>query len=249
MSDYLNFDIIVVLLTFFIAGFVKGVAGMGLPTIAMGILSVIMSPVSAASLLVVPSFITNFWQLFTGPNVLKLTKRFWLMMLGILIGTIIGSCLLTSVNTPYSIVGLGIALIIYSLHGLLAKPFSIPMRFEQKLSPIIGITTGLINGATGIFTLPAVPYLQALGLSKDDLIQALGLSFTISTIALAIGLAQGGALQSDNVGTYAVAIIPALIGMWVGTKVRKRISLKTFRICFFIFIAILGLELALKPLL
>lgn len=116
-------------------------------------------------------------------------------------------------------------------------------RIERFLSPIIGITTGLLNGATGIFTLPAVPYIQALGLSKDDLIQALGLSFTVSTIALAIGLAQGGAFQLENIGSSTLAIIPALFGMKVGTIVRKRISLKTFRICFFIFIVILGLEL------
>jgi len=134
-------------------------------------------------------------------------------------------------------------LIIYSIYGFIAKPLHVKPRIERFLSPIIGITTGLLNGATGIFTLPAVPYIQALGLSKDDLIQALGLSFTVSTIALAIGLAQGGAFQLENIGSSTLAIIPALFGMKVGTIVRKRISLKTFRICFFIFIVILGLEL------
>src|SRR6201990_2180376 len=99
MSDYFSWRVLVVALTFFVAGFVKGVAGMGLPTVAMGVLSAVMTPVSAASLLVIPSFVTNFWQLFTGPNFLALLKRLWVMMLGIMVGTLAGSRLLTSTNT------------------------------------------------------------------------------------------------------------------------------------------------------
>src|SRR5882757_1488556 len=184
MNDYLSSHVLVVALTFLLAGIVKGVAGMGLPTVAMGILSAIMSPVSAASLLVIPSFVTNFWQLFTGPDFLALMKRLWLMMLGIMVGTLAGSWLLTSANAEYASVGLGCALVLYAVHSLWAKPLSVTARLERLLSPIVGLTTGVITGGTGVFVIPAVPYLQALGLSKDNLIQALGLSFTVSTIAL-----------------------------------------------------------------
>ncbi|RUU59829.1 sulfite exporter TauE/SafE family protein [Mesorhizobium sp. M2C.T.Ca.TU.002.02.1.1] len=247
MTDYFPPHLLIVVLTFFLAGIVKGVAGMGLPTVAMGILGAIMSPVSAASLLVIPSFVTNLWQLLTGPDCLALTKRFSLMMLGIVVGTLAGTWLLTSVDTEYASVGLGSALILYAVHGLWAKPLSIPARRERLLSPVIGLATGAINGATGVFTLPAVPYLQALGLSKDNLIQALGLSFTVSTIALAAGLARGGAFHLGNVTLSALAVIPSLLGMWVGTAVRERISAAIFRRSFLILLAILGLELAVHP--
>ncbi|MDX8534534.1 sulfite exporter TauE/SafE family protein [Mesorhizobium sp. VK25A] len=247
MNDYFSPHLLIVVLTFFLAGIVKGVAGMGLPTVAMGILGSIMSPVSAASLLVIPSFVTNLWQLLMGPGCLALIKRFSLMMLGIVVGTLAGTWLLTSVDTEYASVGLGSALILYAVHGLWAKPLSIPGRRERLLSPVIGLTTGAINGATGIFTLPAVPYLQALGLSKDNLIQALGLSFTVSTIALAAGLARGGAFHLGNVALSALAVIPSLLGMWVGTTVRERISAAIFRRWFLILLAILGLELAVHP--
>src|SRR5215831_2296655 len=118
MNDYLSPHVLIIALTFFLAGIVKGVAGMGLPTFAMGILSAIMSPVSAASLLVIPSFVTNFWQLFTGPDFLALIKRLWVMMLGIMVGTLAGSSLLTSANTEFASVGLGFALVLYAVHGL-----------------------------------------------------------------------------------------------------------------------------------
>jgi uncharacterized protein len=248
MNDYLSPQILVIALTFLLAGIVKGVTGMGLPTVAVGILGAIMSPVSAASLLVIPSSVTNFWQLFTGPDFLTLMKRLWPMMLAIVVGTLAGSRLLTSANTEYASIGLGSALVLYAVYSLWAKPLSVPARLERLLSPAIGLTTGLITGGTGVFVIPAVPYLQALGLSKDNLIQALGLSFTISTIALAAGLARGGAFHLGNVTLSALAVIPSLLGMWVGTAIRERISATTFRRWFLIFLAILGLELVVRPL-
>jgi uncharacterized membrane protein YfcA len=249
MSNYLSPQILIVALTFFLAGIVKGVTGMGLPTVAMGILGAIVSPVSAASLLVIPSFVTNFWQLFTGPDFLALMKRLWLMMLGIVVGTLAGSWFLTSADTEYASVGLGSALVLYAAHGLWAKPWSVPARLERLVSPVIGLTTGVVTGGTGVFVIPAVPYLQALGLPKDDLIQALGLSFTVSTIALAAGLAHGGAFHLGNITVSALAVIPALLGMRVGTAVRERISAATFRRCFLIFLVVLGLELVVRPFL
>src|SRR5258706_1137493 len=149
MNDYFSSHVLIIASTLFVAGYVKGVAGMGLPTVAMGVLSAIMSPVSAASLLVIPSFVTNFWQLFTGPDFLALMKRLWVMMLGIMVGTLVGSWLLTSANTVFASVGLGAALIVYAVHGLFAKPLSVPARFERLLAPVIGLTTGLIKGGTG----------------------------------------------------------------------------------------------------
>ena len=249
MIDFATPHVFVLALTFFLAGMVKGVTGMGLPTVAMGVLGAIMPLVTAASLLVIPSFVTNFWQLFRGPNFAALTSRLWLMMLGIVIGTLAGSWLLTSANTKWTTIALGVALTLYAGFSLLAQPLSVPARMERWLSPIVGLTTGVVTGGTGVFVIPAVPYLQALGLGKDDLIQALGLSFTISTMALAVGLASGGAFHLGNFALSALAIAPALLGMWFGQSIRQRISAATFRRWFLIFLALLGLELAVRPFL
>jgi uncharacterized protein len=241
--------ILVITLTFFLAGIVKGVTGMGLPTVAMGVLGAIIPPVAAASILIIPSFVTNVWQLFAGPGFAVLASRLWPMMLGIVVGTVAGSRLLISVNTEWTTTGLGAALALYAGFSLLARPLSVPARMERWLSPIVGLTTGMVTGGTGVFVIPAVPYLQALGLNKDDLIQALGLSFTISTVALAIGLAKGGAFHRGSIATSALAIVPALIGMWFGQWIRQHIAAATFRRWFLICLALLGLELSVRPFL
>jgi hypothetical protein len=234
---------------FILAGFVKGVTGMGLPTVAMGAIGALMPPVTAAWLLIIPSFVTNVWQLFTGPSFAALLSRLWLMMLGIVIGTLAGSTLLTSANTQWATVGLGAVLMAYAGLGLLAPPLAIPAPLERWLSPAAGLITGLITGGTGVFVIPAVPYLQGLGLSKDDLIQALGLSFTVSTVALAVGLERGGAIDLRSVVASALSVFPALVGMALGQWVRQRIRAATFRRWFLICLALLGFDLAIRSFL
>lgn len=98
-----------------------------------------------------------------------------------------------------------------------------------------------------MFVIPAVPYLQALGLKRDELVQALGLSFTVSTVALAIGLAKDGIFRREDIGASVLAILPALLGMWLGQRIRRRVSVVTFRRWFLIGLFALGLQLLLRP--
>lgn len=240
-------DLLLLFSTFLVAGLVKGVTGMGLPTVAMAVLGTFISPATAAALLVVPSLVTNVWQLVAGPNAVGLVRRFWPLMLGITLGTFFGTALLAEVDPTWSGLGLGIALFAYAGYALLSPALTIPARSEPWLSPVIGVVTGGITGATGVFVIPAVPYLQSLRLDKDELVQALGLSFTVSTLALAAGLATHGALRVEQLGLSSLAIVPALAGMWLGQAVRNRISPRGFRLCFLMFLLLLGLELASRP--
>jgi uncharacterized membrane protein YfcA len=249
MSDLSAPLIVSIGLTFFLAGIVKGVTGMGLPTVSMAVLGAIMSPVTAAALLIVPSFVTNVWQLVCGPSFAALARRLWLMMVGIVLGTLAGSSILVHGQTQWTTAALGAALVLYAGFTLLARQLAVPSRFEGWLSPLVGLTTGLVTGGTGVFVIPAVPYLQSLGLSKDDLVQSLGLSFTVSTIALAAGLAWRGAFHLGGLGLSTLAIAPALLGMWLGQAVRTRVSPATFRQWFLVCLLLLGAELILKSVL
>ena len=121
-----------------------------------------------------------------------------------------------------------------------------PERGELWLSLAAGTATGLITAATGVFVIPAVPYLQALGLDKDDLVQALGVSFTVSTVALAALLMHAGSLQVASAGASAMAIVPALLGMALGQWLRGRARPEVFRTCFFVGLLILGAHLTLR---
>jgi uncharacterized protein len=241
-------DLVVATLTFLLAGFVKGVIGLGLPTVSMGLLTLVMAPAKAASLLIVPSFVTNVWQLAAGPSFKRLAYRLWPMLAGVVVGTLAGTGLLTGSHAGQAAIALGLLLMLYALLGLTSVRFSVPPRVERGLGPLIGAVTGLVTAATGVFVIPAVPYLGALNLDKEDMIQALGLSFTVSTIALAVALAAGGAFALGDIGVSTAALAPALLGMAAGGAVRGRFSEKTFRLVFFGGLLVLGAHLASRAL-
>lgn len=235
-------------LVFLLAGLVKGVIGMGLPTIAMGLLSLVFAPVEAAALLVVPSLVTNVWQLLAGPNWIVLARRLWSMMAGVVAGTLLASGVLASDIGGVARLALGVALLAYAVIGLSGARLALAARHETWASPVVGATTGLVTGATGVFVLPAVPYLQAIGLDKDDLVQALGLSFTVSTLALAGGLLQGGGFSGASAAMSLAGLGPALIGMGIGQVARRHIAPATFRRVFFAGLFLLGTYLVVRQI-
>lgn len=233
-------------LTFTLAGIVKGVSGMGLPTVSVGLLGLLLAPAEAAALLILPSLVTNIWQFVAGPNRRQLVGRTWPMLVAIFLATFAATGLMTGGRTTHATLALGLVLMIYAAVGLARIQISIQRPTEHWLSPVVGATTGLITGATGVFVIPAVPFLQALDLDKEGLVQALGLSFTVSTIALAAGLASHGAFQFKAGGLSLLCTIPALAGMFFGQWIRARIDAATFRRVFFICLAVLGADLVAR---
>ncbi|CAH0168868.1 TSUP family transporter [Pseudomonas mediterranea] len=237
---------LLVIATFLLAGTIKGVIGLGLPTISMGLLGLAMAPVQAAALLIIPATLTNLWQLAFGGHLHTLIRRLWPLLLAIFIGTGLGTLWIGMAGGPWMVRALGGALLVYALSGLALPTLRVDGRVESWLAPLCGLLTGVITSATGVFVIPAVPYLQALGLSKDELVQALGLSFTVSTLALAAGLLWRGALGGGELGASLLALVPALLGMWLGQWLRQRISAGLFRRVFFIGLGGLGAHLLIS---
>jgi uncharacterized protein len=236
-----------VITVFALAGMIKGTIGLGLPAVSMGLLTMVISPFQAATLLIIPSMVTNFWQLFAEGRVLQLIRRFWLLLLGIIVGSI-WSVFPTLGHSDFNSEALlGGMLALYGLYGLFAKSMPNLSKHENWLSPIIGYLGGALTVATGVVVIPVVPYLQTLNLKRDDLVQSLGLAFTTSTICLAVFLHQNPVenMPIDYVMS-AIALIPALIGMWLGTKIRYRISEQKFRKVFFFGLIALGSYMILR---
>jgi hypothetical protein len=246
MEVSLGFIIALTIATFLLAGSVKGVIGLGLPSIAIGLLALVMAPAQAAAIMIFPTLVTNIWQMLAGPHLIALLRRLWMLLVGSAIGIWIGGGVLTSANSRIAACGLGVALVIYAAIGLSAVRFSVPRRHEAWLSPLIGLATGLIAGGTGVFVIPAGPYFQAIGLDKDELVQTLGLSFSVSTMALGVVLWRDGVMGFGNAAGSAAAVLPALAGMAIGQRVRRRASPEMFRRYFFIGLLLLGLQQAIR---
>jgi uncharacterized membrane protein YfcA len=241
--------LIAVAAAFFIAGVVKGVIGLGLPTVAIGLLGLLMSPAQAAAILIVPSLLTNVWQGLAGGHILALARRMRSLLLGTCIGTALGALWLAKADGGSATMWLGVALAVYALLGLFKVHFSVPARTEGWIGFIVGVATGAITVATGVFAIPAVPYIQALHFDRDKLVLALGISFTVSTVTLALALFYAGEMRTSLAVPAAVAVVAAPAGMWLGQILRRKVSPAAFRLFFYLGLLALGAHLILRDLL
>jgi uncharacterized membrane protein YfcA len=229
---------------FLLAGFVKGVIGLGLPTVSMGLLAVTMPPGQAMAIVIVPAIVTNVWQTFGGPYLRDIMRRLWPLMAGTAAGIWLNAGLLTGPYAPYGTVVLGVLLVIYSILGLSKINFKVARRDEKWIGGIVGVATGVVSAATGVQVIPSMPYLQAIGMEKDELVQALGVFFTVATVALAFNLTTAGLLTAATALPGTVAMAASFTGMFIGQAVRNRMQPDVFRRWFLIAMIFLGLYLA-----
>ncbi len=240
--------LLAIALTFLIAGTVKGVIGLGLPTVSLALLTVALGLPQAMALLLVPSFVTNLWQALVGGEAMAILRRLWPFLLMATVTVWLGAAALTRVDLALLSALLGVLLVTYSATSLAGLRLTITARQEPWLGPLVGTANGVLTGMTGSFVVPGVLFLKAIGLPRDMLIQAMGLLFTASTLALGLAL-QGNALLTAELGTLsAAALLPAIVGMVIGQRIRRRLSEEIFRKVFFAALLALGLYIIARAL-
>jgi uncharacterized protein len=227
-----------------VAGFVKGALGLGLPTVAMGLLAVSMPPAHAIAIVIVPAIVTNIWQTFGGPYFRDIIRRLWPLLIGTAAGIWLNAGSLTGPYARYTAVALGVLLVANAAIGLSKLKFSIAPQNEKWVGGVVGVITGMVSAATGVQVIPSVPFLQAIGMEKDELIQALGVFFTVATLALSFNLTSAGLLTAATALPGAVALACSFIGMFAGQAARARLQPETFRVWFQIGMIALGIYLA-----
>jgi hypothetical protein len=228
---------------FLLAGFVKGVIGLGLPTVAIGLLATTMPPSQAVAIVIVPAIVTNIWQTFVGPYLRDIVRRLWPLMIGTCVGIWSGSGLMTGPYARFGGMVLGGLLVIYAVIGLRKLRFTVTRAHEPWVGGVVGVLTGLVSAATGVQVIPSMPFMQAIGMDKDELVQALGVFFTTATIALAFNLSSAGLLTVSVALPGIVALVAAFAGMMLGQTVRGLMNAETFRRWFLIALLLLGIYL------
>jgi uncharacterized protein len=226
-----------------IAGFIKGAIGLGLPTVSMGLLAVSMPPGHALAIVIVPAIVTNIWQTFGGPYLRDIVRRLWPLMVGTVVGIWLNAGMLTGPYARYGTIVLGVLLVIYAIVGLSKFSFRVARHNEKWIGGVVGLVTGTVSAATGVQVIPSMPYIQAIGMEKDELVQALGVFFTVATAALAFNLTSAGLMNASTALPGVVAMAGAFIGMFIGQAVRSRMQPEAFRRWFLIAMILLWIYL------
>jgi uncharacterized protein len=236
--------LILIAAVFVFAGFIKGVLGLGLPTVSMGLLAATMAPTRALAIVIVPAVVSNIWQTFAGPYLGNIVRRLWPLMAGTVVGAWLNAGAMTGPYAHYVPIALGIVLVVYAVMGLCKFAFKVARRDEKWVGGIVGVVTGMISIATGVQVVPSMPFMQAIGMEKDELVQALGVFFTVATLALTANLTKSGFLSAATALPAAIALIASFAGMFIGQAVRSKMPAEAFRRWFLIAMILLGVYLA-----
>ncbi len=231
---------VIIFAVFLLAGGVKGLVGFGLPTVSLGLLTVAFDLTTAMVLLLVPSFVTNVWQAAVGGHGRAILARLWPFLVTATVTVWIGALVLARVDVAWLSALLGLLLVVYSVLNLAGVRIALAPGQETWAGPLVGAVNGVVTGMTGSFVVPGVLYLQAIGLARDMLVQAMGIFFTLSTVALALALRGNGVLDLSYGAWSAAALAPAALGMIAGRRIRGRLSEERFRQVLFIALSVLG---------
>ncbi|MEK7688386.1 MAG: sulfite exporter TauE/SafE family protein [Pseudomonadota bacterium] len=234
-------DIVFGLSVFLLAGTVKGLVGLGLPTITIALTSLVLPLTESIALIALPTIFTNVWQAAIGGQFRIIARRQWPLIVPLAISLYLTMWLVGQKGPNWAFLVLSAVLIVYSGLGLLRIRLHIHADLERPLAPAIGVISGFVAGLVGVPIIPLMPYLQGLDIKSSELVQTLGVVLCATSLTLTASLLFFGLLDGPRAIVSAAAVVPALAGMWVGQQIRLRLSVEQFRLAVFWALLLTGL--------
>jgi uncharacterized protein len=223
----LSVALLVALFSALLAGAVSGLTGFGLALISVPLLLFVYEPRTVIVITAVLSVIINLavvWDSWRDAD-----QRIVVALLpSALVGVIVGTEVLRTVDPDYIRLGVGIVVVFSAL--LLLRDVRLPGAGTRWGTVVAGSTSGALSTSTGLAGPPIVLLLASRGFPKRAFRGSSALYFlAMSLVGLAV-LYIRGIFDADHV-PLALALIPAaFLGKAIGTAMLKRISEGAFRV-------------------
>ena len=213
----------------FSAGAVKGILGIGLPVVAIPLLALVMPVPQAVALMPIPIVISNIWQAFHGGYFLPAWRRFWPLILGLVVGTVIGVKLLASVDPRALYIVIGVVVMVFALTSFFSPRLRLPAHGERWLGLAIGLASGVIGGMSTIYGPALIMFLIALRLPKDEFVGTIATFYLSAAVPLTLALGAFGVMGTRELIASTLATLPLFLGMLSGQVLRTRLNQEAFR--------------------
>ena len=249
MFGYEPYVLTIVSMALAAGGIVKGLTGFGLPIAAIAIMLNFLDPKSTLAVLVGPILVTNLWMALRSGDLRQPLRRFWPLICSFVVFLFIGARLLVELDERVLFGLLGACVTVFAASSLF-RPHTRPLKpaTERWMAPIVGMMSGLLGGISTIWGPPIVMYFMRLQLDKRSWIRTVALVWLLGSVPLTIAYWQNGILNADTVPLTAYACLPAMVGILVGSIVRRRISQETFHKVLLAVLVVIGLNLIRRAL-
>ena len=224
------FALALVLLIGVIAGLVKGIVGFAMPMIIISGVSSILSPELALATLILPTLVTNGVQaLRQGLSAaMASVARFRVFLIAGGISLVIAAQFVRILPQPILFMVIGVPIVLFAISQLAGKPLRLPAA-SRRIEVFVGMFAGFMGGLSGIWGPPTVAYLTATDTPKADQMRVQGVIYGLGALALLLAHVQSGVLRAETLPLSVLMVVPALMGMAIGSRVQDRIDQVMFR--------------------
>ena len=237
---------------FVLAGAVKGLIGIGLPTLAIGMLAQFIGAREAIALVIVPMLVANGWQVLRNDSPLasvrRVTIEYRVLILSLFVAIGVVALLAPAVPVVTVTFILGAVMTLFAVISLWREPARLSDRFDRLAQGVAGILGGIIGGISGIWAPPIIIYLSARRIDKQAFVETVGVLLFGSTAVLMCGYLLSGVLAPETALRSLAFIPPALVGFSIGERYRARVSGALFRKFVMSFFLLMGLNLIRRAL-
>ena len=235
-------EIALVLVAVSVAYLVKGVTGLGGPTIAVPVLAPFMGVEFAVAVIAIPTAFSNLWLVWENRSEAPGMRRFLLPLLAAgLVGTIVGVWVLVSIDDRIMSIILGVIIFLYIAWYLLSPQARVKDQTAVRLAWPAGLGGGVLLGSTGIGAPVIATYVHSLRMARSGFVFGVAVPFLVLGLVQITTLVALGGYDQERVVAGLAACIPVLIvtpiGMWIG----RRISVGAFQ---YAVLVILGIAAA-----
>ena len=248
MSNYLLVEnLVLIVFAVFLGGIVKGSVGIGMSMFSVPIIAFILPPTKAMMLLCFPVIFTNFLQMDIKKGVGSF--RFLPMFLALFLGLLIGGKLILNLSLNFISISIASVIIIFtSLNFFGINLKNIKKANEKILSVIIGFLSGILGGLTTFYAPPIITFLISINLDKEFFIRTTATMYFFASIPLYSSMIYHGLGNYYDLIMSLVLVVPAIIGQFFGSKIRKKLSNEIFQKLILIILIMIGFSLLIKNL-
>ena len=226
---------------------VKGATGMGLPLVALPVLTTVFGLQHAVGLMTIPLIVTNVWQVWrfrAEARAPRLGFMPWFLVGGA-VGIALGTWALTALPERVLVLSLGAILLVYVALRIATPHWVLSLELARRLGPLAGIGGGTLQGATGISAPIGVTFIHSMNLERAAHVFAVSAMFLTFAVVQLPSLWLAGVMRPEWLLQGLLALIPILVFMPLGQWISGKLSRRAFDRMILVFLGVIGVKMVL----
>lgn len=249
LSEELGIAIFVATIAFLAGGLIKGIAGVGLPMVALPILSFSYSVPSAVAMTMAPILVSNGWQILTSGSLRQVISRFWPMQLTLGATLLMSTSLMVRLPDSLLLISAGLMLIVSTLGMAMSTSLVVPKAHERIIGVGVGFVAGLVGGFSSLFGLPIIAYMMGLRLPRKEFVASIAVIYFCAATPFVAGLLLHGAVTPGLMLASLLSVIPVMIGLKISSHFMERVDESLFQKILYVFLSLLGAMMVFRGIL